>query len=127
MKGNMLYLADVRDVADALLLVYEKQEANGRYICCSYNIETWDLAEKLRSMYPHFSYPNWYIFFSFISLCVSPIMFYGVSDFSSDEKKPSHLLSSERLKQLGWQDMTIEACVRDTVEDFLKKNILEVN
>ena len=54
-------------------------------------------------------------------------MSYSVSDFSSDEKKPSHLLSSERLTQLGWQYMTIEEFVRDSVEDFLKKNILEVN
>ncbi|PIA25654.1 hypothetical protein AQUCO_10900005v1 [Aquilegia coerulea] len=33
-----LMLKDVRDMAEALLLVYEKPEAEGRYICSSYRI-----------------------------------------------------------------------------------------
>ena len=82
---------------------------------------------KIEEHVPTLFLPQLVFLFSFINLCVSPIMSYGVPDFSSDEKKPSHLLSSERLKQLGWQYMTIEEFVRDSVEDFLKKNILEVN
>ncbi|CAA6661617.1 unnamed protein product [Spirodela intermedia] len=101
---HILYLVDVRDVADALLLVYEKPEASGRYICSSYCIETCDFLGKLKSMYPHFPYPD-----------------------CPYEAKPYHQLSSEKLKQLGWTYMTIEESIRDNVEDFLEKSLLDVN
>lgn len=52
---------DVRDTAKALLLIYEKDEAEGRYICSSHDITTQDLAEKLKAMYPHYNYPKRYI------------------------------------------------------------------
>ncbi|TVU10058.1 hypothetical protein EJB05_43564, partial [Eragrostis curvula] len=39
--NNMLWhIVDVRDVADALLLVYEKAESSGRYICAPDRINT---------------------------------------------------------------------------------------
>ncbi|CAA6661620.1 unnamed protein product [Spirodela intermedia] len=104
MTYDTLYLVDVRDVADALLLVYEKPEASGRYICSSYCIETCDFLGKLKSMYPHFPYPD-----------------------CPYEAKPYHQLSSEKLKQLGWTYMTIEESIRDNVEDFLEKSLLDVN
>lgn len=50
--SDQLYLVDVRDVADALLLVYENQEAKGRYICNSHSLHTDSLMEKLKNMYP---------------------------------------------------------------------------
>ncbi|CAA6661623.1 unnamed protein product [Spirodela intermedia] len=104
MSYHILYLVDVRDVADALLLVYEKPEASGRYICSSYWIETCDFLGKLKSMYPHFPYPD-----------------------CPYEAKPYHQLSSEKLKQLGWTYRTIEESIRDNVEDFLEKSLLDVN
>lgn len=49
-------LVDVRDVADAILLIYEKPEAKGRYICTSFTIRMQALAEKIKSMYPNYDY-----------------------------------------------------------------------
>ena len=51
-------IIDVRDLAEAILLVYEKPEAQGRYICSSYTISTQELVEKLKSMYPDYNYPK---------------------------------------------------------------------
>ena len=51
-------IVDVRDVAAAVLLAYEKPEAEGRYICTSYCIKTQDLVENLKSLYPNYTYPH---------------------------------------------------------------------
>lgn len=51
-------IVDVRDMAEALLLVYEKPEAEGRYICSSYTISQKELFEKMKALYPTYSYPN---------------------------------------------------------------------
>ncbi|RXH96752.1 hypothetical protein DVH24_009594 [Malus domestica] len=42
----------VRDVAEAVLMAYEKPEAEGRYICTAH-IKARDLVEELRSIYPN--------------------------------------------------------------------------
>lgn len=54
----MRNVVDVRDVAQALLLVYEKAEAEGRYICTSHVVEEQDVVEKLKSLYPNYNYPK---------------------------------------------------------------------
>lgn len=51
-------LIDVRDLADAILMGYEKPEAEGRYICNAHSIMTKDLVEKLRIIYPNYNYPK---------------------------------------------------------------------
>ncbi|KAJ6392473.1 hypothetical protein OIU77_026268 [Salix suchowensis] len=76
---------DVRDTAKALLLIYEKDEAEGRYICSSHEITTQDLAEKLKAMYPHCYYPK-----SFAG---------GL---------PSMDMNSEKLQTLGWKYRSLE-------------------
>lgn len=58
MENKLRNLVDVRDVAEALLLVYEKPEAEGRYICTAHEIRTEDLVEKLRNIYPNYNYPK---------------------------------------------------------------------
>ncbi|KAK9129160.1 hypothetical protein Sjap_009647 [Stephania japonica] len=35
-ENNIVTVVIVRDVANALLMLYEKPEANGRYICAAY-------------------------------------------------------------------------------------------
>lgn len=54
-------LVDVRDVADALLLVYAKPEANGRYGCASNWLKMDDLANKLKNIYQNYKYPTRYV------------------------------------------------------------------
>lgn len=51
-------IVDVRDAAESLLLAYERPEAEGRYISSSHMIKTENLVEKLRTLYPQYSYPK---------------------------------------------------------------------
>ncbi|MCL7045809.1 hypothetical protein MKW94_008751, partial [Papaver nudicaule] len=48
-------VVDVRDVAEAVLLVYEKPEAEGRYLCSASSVERHDFTDKLKNIYPKFS------------------------------------------------------------------------
>jgi nucleoside-diphosphate-sugar epimerase len=57
MNNKLWHIVDVRDVADALLLLYEKPESSGRYICSSDHICTRDLVNLLK-MYPKYNYPE---------------------------------------------------------------------
>ena len=52
MKLKLRNFVDVRDVADALLLVYETPEASGRYICDAHARQVSGVVELLRSWYP---------------------------------------------------------------------------
>lgn len=56
-------VVDVRDVAESLLLVYEKPEAEGRYICTAHEIKSQDLVEMLKKLYPNYNYPKRWITF----------------------------------------------------------------
>ena len=58
LENKLRMIVDVRDVAEALLITYEKPEAEGRYICTAHMIKVRDLVEKLRSMYPNYNYPK---------------------------------------------------------------------
>ncbi|XP_050238406.1 cinnamoyl-CoA reductase 1-like [Mercurialis annua] len=48
LENKFQQMADVRNVAEAPLLVYEKPEAEGRYICSAHAIRTSDIVNKLR-------------------------------------------------------------------------------
>ncbi|XP_058073385.1 cinnamoyl-CoA reductase 1-like [Magnolia sinica] len=92
-ENRVYVIVDVRDVAEALLLAYETQEASGRYICCSHLIRLQDLIGKLRSINPNISYPKNYI-----------------------EVEEELKLSSEKLKRLGWTYRPLEDTLADIVE-----------
>lgn len=57
-KSKTRNVVDVRDVADALLLVYETPEVSGRYICSSHATKVSDVIEMLKSMYPTYKYAD---------------------------------------------------------------------
>ena len=57
-ENGIWTIVDVRDVAEALLLVYEKKEASGRYICAPHPVQIHSLVEKLKSKYPNYNYPK---------------------------------------------------------------------
>lgn len=88
-------LVDVRDVADALLLVYVKPEASGRYGCASYWTKMDDLANKLKNIYKNYKYP-----LSFMETTVEKGM------------------SSKKLKALGWSCRNIDSTIADSVKCF---------
>ncbi|KAH0450861.1 hypothetical protein IEQ34_021553 [Dendrobium chrysotoxum] len=92
---------DVRDVAEALLLVYKKPDASGRYICSLNLIKFADLVDMLRNMYPSFNYPN-----------------------NIPEMNEVSDLSSEKLKKLGWNCRTIEETIADSVKYYQEVGLL---
>lgn len=100
-ENIFIHIVDARDVAGALLLVYEKPESTGRYICCSHGIKIHDFVDKLRSMYPNLKYPKTFT-----------------------EPEDDFKVSSEKLRQLGWKHMTLEASMADTVEHLVQAGFL---
>lgn len=58
MQNNVWMIVDVRDVAEAMKLVYEKPEAEGRYICTAHMIPVKDLVQILKEIYPGYNYPK---------------------------------------------------------------------
>lgn len=51
-------IVDVRDVAEALILAYEKPEAEGRYICTAHIFKAKSMVDMLKSIYPDYNYPK---------------------------------------------------------------------
>ncbi|XP_050238393.1 cinnamoyl-CoA reductase 1-like isoform X2 [Mercurialis annua] len=95
-------IVDVRDVAEALLLVYENPEAEGRYICTTHAIRTKDIIEKLRSIYPNYNYPK---------------------NFTEGGEEVR--LSSEKLHRLGWSTRSLEETLVNSVESYRKAGMLD--
>lgn len=58
MENKGRNVVDVRDVGEALILVYEKAEAEGRYLCTSRLTSNRELVEILRKHYPNYKYPK---------------------------------------------------------------------
>ncbi|KAF9589188.1 hypothetical protein IFM89_019697 [Coptis chinensis] len=79
---------------DALLLTYEKPEAQGRYLCLAYITRAGDMVEKLTSIYPNYDYPK-----SFIEV-------------GADEK-----MSSKKLENLEWRYRPLILCT--TIGDVM--------
>ncbi|XP_049934324.1 cinnamoyl-CoA reductase 1-like [Nymphaea colorata] len=95
-------IVDVRDVAEALVLVYEKQEASGRYLCSAHCVRTCELVDILKRMYPNYKYPKEY------------------TASSHDD-----CLSSKKLQNLGWHFRPLEETLADSVESFRGHGLLE--
>lgn len=101
MENKVWHFVDVRDVADALLLVYEKPEASGRYICASHPKKIRDLMDMLKNMYPDYEYPKTY------------------TEVDKDSRT-----TSEKLKTLGWKCRPLKETLVDTVECYKKAGLL---
>jgi nucleoside-diphosphate-sugar epimerase len=57
-KSKIRNFVDVRDVAEALILVYETPEASGRYVCNSHVRKVSDVIDLLKSMYPTYKFAS---------------------------------------------------------------------
>ncbi|CAL5039439.1 unnamed protein product [Urochloa decumbens] len=101
-KLKLRNFVDVRDVADALLLVYETPEASGRYICDAYAKQVSDVVEMLKCWYPTYNHAT---------------KFVQVSD--------EPLFSSKKLEALGWKFRPFEETLRDSVESFRASGVLD--
>uniref|UniRef100_A0ACD5ZC16 Uncharacterized protein n=1 Tax=Avena sativa TaxID=4498 RepID=A0ACD5ZC16_AVESA len=101
-KSKIRNFVDVRDVADALILVYETPGVSGRYICNSHATKVSDVIDLLKSMYPTYKFAN---------------KFVQVSD------EPS--FSSRKLEMLGWKVRPLEETLRDSVESYRTAGVLD--
>ncbi|KAG2607311.1 hypothetical protein PVAP13_4NG238000 [Panicum virgatum] len=101
-KKKLRNFVDVRDVADALLLVYETPEASGRFVCNSHPRLVSDVIKLLKSWYPAYKYATKFVL---------------VSD------EPS--FSFKKLQALGWKSKTLEETLKDSVESFRKAGVLD--
>jgi nucleoside-diphosphate-sugar epimerase len=101
MENKPRMIVDVRDVAEAVLLAYEKPEAEGRYICTAHAIKTRELVDKLRSIYPHNNYPNNFV------------------DVEEEVR-----MSSEKLQRLGWRYRALDETLIDSVKSYKDAGLL---
>ncbi|KAJ0988114.1 hypothetical protein J5N97_006470 [Dioscorea zingiberensis] len=103
MEDRIHHIVDVRDLADALLLTYETTEASGRYICASHPIKAHDLVDMLKKMYP------------------------DNNDYRIKFTEPDfvYVLTSEKLKKLGWRCRPLEESLVDSVEFYKEAGHLE--
>lgn len=102
LENKTRWIVDVRDLVDAILLVCEKLEAEGRYICSSYTIKTRDLVEKLKIIYPNYK---------------DPASFIEVDDYIR--------FSTEKLQMLGWKYRPLEETLIDSVESYRENGLLQ--
>ncbi|XP_021815509.1 cinnamoyl-CoA reductase 2-like [Prunus avium] len=101
---NYWTFVDVRDLAEAQLLAYNKSEAGERYLCTSHAIGTEEVVEKyLRPAYPNYSYPK-------------------ILTHTEEEKE---YLSSEKLQRLGWTFRPVEETLIDSIESYRKAGIVD--
>ncbi|KAJ8772627.1 hypothetical protein K2173_027804 [Erythroxylum novogranatense] len=94
-------VVDVRDVAEALMLVYEKPEAKGRYICSSYSYTTHAFVDTLKTLYPNYSYPK---------------------SFTDPEEEIK--VSSMKLQKLGWKFRPLDKTLADMVRNYEERGLL---
>nr|APG32493.1 putative cinnamoyl-CoA reductase 3 [Freesia hybrid cultivar] len=103
MENKVTHFVDVRDVADALLLVYEKTESSGRYVCAPHPLKISDLIELLKRMYPQYNYPK---------------------NFVEPDKEEARA-TSEKLKMLGWNCRPLKETLIDTIEYYREAGLLD--
>ncbi|KAM3258406.1 hypothetical protein ACQJBY_050269 [Aegilops geniculata] len=99
------HIVDVRDVADALLLVYEKPESSGRYICAPNYITTKALLELLKKTYPDYNYVK----------CKA----------GAQQNSRITPISSGKLSNLGWKPRALEETLLDSIEYHRKTGSLQ--
>ncbi|XP_076958577.1 cinnamoyl-CoA reductase 1-like [Bidens hawaiensis] len=94
--------ADVRDLSEAILLLYENSESNGRYICSAYSLSTKEIVAKMESLFPGYNYPK---------------------VFTGNGAYPR--LNSEKLLKLGWSYRPLEETIVDTIKNYEETGLLD--
>ncbi|KAJ0085265.1 hypothetical protein Patl1_09334 [Pistacia atlantica] len=100
--NRLRMIVDVRDVAEASVLLYEKPEVEGRYICTAYGCRGQELVDKLKSIYPNYIYPT-----------------------NFTEGGEEIVLTSAKLQNLGWSYRPLEETLFDSIESYKKAGILD--
>ncbi|XP_071700874.1 cinnamoyl-CoA reductase 1-like [Rutidosis leptorrhynchoides] len=101
-ENSVRPVVDVRDLSEAILLLYENPETEGRYICSAYSLTTKELVAKMESMFPGYNYPT---------------MFKDNSD--------NVLFNSKKLLNLGWNYRPLEETIIDNVKNYEEAGFLD--
>ncbi|KAM0838261.1 hypothetical protein ACQ4PT_061095 [Festuca glaucescens] len=96
---KLWHIVDVRDVADALLLLYEAPGAAGRHICAPHFITARELLALLKTMYPGYPY---------------------IADESIRDMDHPAPMTTGKLEKLGWSYRTMRDTIVDAV-DFCRE------
>ncbi|XP_004509912.1 cinnamoyl-CoA reductase CAD2 [Cicer arietinum] len=103
--NNAFGWLDVKDVADAHILAYEIASANGRYCLAERVVHYSEIARILRDLYPTIQISD---------KCVN-----------DEPYVPPYQLSKEKANSLGVKFTPLEVSLKETVESFREKNILD--
>lgn len=98
---------DVRDVADACILLYESPSASGRYLCAECVVHRGDVCDTLAELFPNYPVPR---------KC-------------SDEKRPRAIpyeFSNQKLRDLGFNLTPLKKCLHDTVISLQEKGVINL-
>ncbi|KAL3677880.1 hypothetical protein R1sor_020836 [Riccia sorocarpa] len=105
--NQIIGFVHIDDVVDAHILVYEKPEANGRYICSSLTAHWREIMSFIAQKWPHLSVPT------------------RASGMESAKELISHKTTSKRILDLGLKGFkTLEEMLGDTIDDFRAKGLL---
>eukprot|EP00249_Psilotum_nudum_P004871 c18353_g1_i5 orf=542-1309(-) len=97
---------DVRDVAEACILLYETPAASGRYLCAESVLHRGDVVDILYRMFPHYPIPR---------IC---------SDQNSPRAKP-YSFSNKKLTDLSFVFTPMDQCLHDAVVDLQCKGVIK--
>ncbi|XBI82191.1 hypothetical protein VPH35_090934 [Triticum aestivum] len=103
MNNKFFPIVDVRDVTDALLLLYNKAGPSERYICSLDQVDLKDLLAIMKNMYPSYTYAD-----KMVDV-----------DFNVG-------VTSDKLKNLGWKPRKMEETLVDCIESYEKAGLLGV-
>uniref|UniRef100_A0A803LGW9 NAD-dependent epimerase/dehydratase domain-containing protein n=2 Tax=Chenopodium quinoa TaxID=63459 RepID=A0A803LGW9_CHEQI len=100
-SGSLGYV-HIDDIALCHILVFEHQEAQGRYLCCSTFTEPYELASFLASQYP--SYP--------------------ISKGFTKLDRPDYTYNTSKIESLGFKFKPLEEMFDDTVKSLIMQGHL---
>ncbi|XP_058752361.1 phenylacetaldehyde reductase-like [Vicia villosa] len=103
--NNAYGWVNVKDIADAHIRAYEIASASGRYCLSERGVHLSELAKLLHDLYPTFQ----------------------ISDKCEDEEPyiENYQISKEKAKSLGIEFTPLEVSLKETVESFREKNIID--
>ncbi|KAM0861784.1 hypothetical protein ACQ4PT_045643 [Festuca glaucescens] len=105
MINNKFYpMVDVRDVAEAMLLLYDKAGPSKRYLCSLDQMDIKDLLGIMKTMFPNYSYADKMVDVDF-----------------------NVAFTSDKLKNLGWKPRKLEEMLAESVESYDKAGLLRVS
>uniref|UniRef100_A0ACD5Y0C8 Uncharacterized protein n=1 Tax=Avena sativa TaxID=4498 RepID=A0ACD5Y0C8_AVESA len=103
-NNKFFSMVDVRDVAEALLLLYEKAMPSEIYLCALDQVDLKDLLGIMKPMFPNYSYADKMVD---VDLNIT--------------------FSSDKLRNLGWKPRKLEETLAESIESYEKAGLLQAS